>query len=56
MLVGTAVGMLAGCAIGASTGEKEQVLISHQQRDFTFLKAYARYPNEEPASLRQIGK
>lgn len=56
MLVGTAVGMLAGCAIGSSVGEKAQVLISPQQRDFSFLKAYARYPNEEPASLKHIGQ
>ncbi len=56
MLAGTAVGMLAGCAIGASVGEKGQVLISPQQRDFSFLKAYARYPIEEPASLKSIGQ
>jgi hypothetical protein len=56
MMVGTAVGMLAGCAIGAATGEKGQVLISPEQRDFSFLKSYARYPGEEPESLQRIGR
>ncbi len=51
-LTGMAVGFLAGaaigCAAGSASGEKGQELISVQQRDFTFLRAVARYPYEEP--------
>jgi hypothetical protein len=55
-IVGTAVGMLAGCVIGGATGEKAQVLVSPQQRDFTFLREVSRYPNGEPESLKKIGR
>jgi hypothetical protein len=56
MLIGTGVGLAAGCMIGMATGEKGQVVISPEQRDFSFLRGYARYPADEPESLKKIGR
>lgn len=59
-MTGMAVGFLAGaaigCAAGSASGEKGQNLITGQQRDFTFLRAVARFPNDEPESLKKIGR
>lgn len=54
MLIGTGVGMAAGCVVGSAVGDQGQVLISPDQRDFSFLRGYARYPAEEPESLKKI--
>ena len=54
MLIGTGIGMAAGCMVGQSVGEQGMVLISVGQRDFTFLKGYARYPDDEPEALWKI--
>ena len=56
MAVGTVVGVAVGCMIGQATGDKGQELITPAQRDFTFLCAVARYPQEEPETLKKIGR
>jgi hypothetical protein len=56
MLIGTGVGLAAGCMLGMATGEKGQVVISPEQRDFSFLRGYARYPADEPESLKKMGR
>jgi hypothetical protein len=56
MLVGFFAGAAIGCLVGNATGEPGQVVISAEQRDFTFLKELARYPYGEPESLQKIGR
>jgi len=56
MAVGAIAGGVAGCAIGQAGSDKSQTIITPQQRDFTFLKSIARYPQEEPESLKRIGR
>jgi hypothetical protein len=49
-------GTLLGGIIGSAVSSKDSVWISPTHRDFTALKALARYPEGEPTFLKEMGK
>lgn len=54
--LGALGGGIAGCAIGQASGSKGETIVSPLQRDFTFVRAVARFRQGEPAFLQEYGR